>query len=94
MFWYKVDYEGDNNEKTHGYDNSPTKTDGCVRNQAKEYENEKDEEFNGDTSDINDTNKSKLSKDKIKYSLISILLAKTFLLKVIQEFIFSINTYE
>ena len=42
-FWHKVDYEGDANEKTHGYDDSPSETDGCVRNLAKEDENEEDE---------------------------------------------------
>ena len=45
MLWHKVDYDSDTNEKTHGYDDSPSKTDGCVRNLAKEHENEEDEEF-------------------------------------------------
>ena len=43
---------------------------------------------------INDTNESKLSKDKIEESLVIRLLAKTFLLKIIQADVFSINTYE
>ena len=30
-FLNKVDYKGDTNEKTHGYDDSPSETDGCVR---------------------------------------------------------------
>ena len=34
-FWHNVDYEGDTNEKTHGYDYSPSETEGCVRNLAK-----------------------------------------------------------
>ena len=43
---------------------------------------------------INDTNESKLSKDKTEEALLNRLLAKDFLLKVIQAVIFSINTYE
>ena len=39
LFWHKVDYRGDTNEKTHGYDDSSSKTDGCVRNLAKEHKN-------------------------------------------------------
>ena len=66
MFWNKVDYEGDNNDKIRGSDYSQSETDGCVRNLDKEYENEEDGEFKEDTSEINDTNKSKLSKDKPK----------------------------
>ena len=65
-FLHKVDYEGDNHEKTHSYEDSPSGTDGFVRNLAKEHENEEDEEFKEDTSEINDTNESKLSKDKTK----------------------------
>ena len=41
-FWHKVEYRGDNNEKTSGSDDSPSETDGCVRNLAKLHENEKD----------------------------------------------------
>ena len=65
-----------------------------MRNLTKEHENEEDEEFKEDTSEINDTNKSKTSKDKTKKALIISLLAKTFSLKVIQAVIFSINTYK
>ena len=61
---------------------------------AKEHENEEDGEFKEDTSEINDTKKSKLSKDKNKEALISSMLAKKILLKVTQVVIFSINTYE
>ena len=43
LILHKVDYEGDTNEKTHGYDSSTSETDGCVRNLAKEHENEEDE---------------------------------------------------
>ena len=44
-FWHEVDYEGDTNEKAYGSDHSPSETDGCVINLAKEHENEEDEEF-------------------------------------------------
>ena len=43
---------------------------------------------------INDTNESKNSKDKTEEALIIRILAKNFLFKVIQEIIFSINTYK
>ena len=42
LFRNKVDYRGDTNEKTHGSDDSPSENDGCVRNLAKEHENEED----------------------------------------------------
>ena len=64
MFWDKLDYKGNTNEKTRGSDDSPSETGGCVRNLAKEHEYEEDEEFKEDNSEINDTNESKLSKDK------------------------------
>ena len=35
-----------------------------MRNLVKEHENEEDGEFKEDNSEINDTNESKLSKDK------------------------------
>ena len=89
-FLHTVDYEGDTNKKTHGSDYSPSETDSCVRNMAKEHEKEEDEESKEDTSEINDTNESKLSKYKTKESLISSLLDKHFSLKVIQAVIFSI----
>ena len=94
FFWRKVDYKGDTNEKTHGYDDSPSETDGCVRNLAKEHVYEENEEFKEDTSEINNTNESKIIKGKTEESLISSLLAKTFSLKLTQEFIFFVNTYE
>ena len=65
-----------------------------MRNQTKEQVSEEDKTFKEDSSEINDTNKSKLSKDKTKEALISSLLAKSFYLKVTQAVIFSINTYK
>ena len=64
MFWYEVYYKGGTNEKTHGSDDSPSETDACVRNLEKDNGNEEDEEFREDTSVINDTNESKISKNK------------------------------
>ena len=55
MFWNKVDYKGNTNDKTHGSDDSPNENYGCVRNMAKEHENEEDEDFKKDASEINDT---------------------------------------
>ena len=65
-----------------------------MRNLAKEHENEEDEEIKEDTSEINDTNESKISKSKTEEAVIIILLAKTFSLELTQAVIFSINTYE
>ena len=48
----------------------------CVRNLDKEHENKEDDKFKEDTSLINDTNKSKVSKDKQEEALIILLLAK------------------
>ena len=42
LFQHKADYKGDINQKTHGSDDSPSKTDVCVRNLVKEHENEDD----------------------------------------------------
>ena len=42
-FRNKVDCEGDTNEKTRGYDNSPSETDAFVRNLDREHENEEEE---------------------------------------------------
>ena len=42
-FWHKVDYEGDNNQKTHGYEYSPSETEGLQRHLAKENENKENE---------------------------------------------------
>ena len=39
-FKNKEYYIGDTNKKTCGYDDSPSETDGCVRNLGKENENE------------------------------------------------------
>ena len=66
MFWHKLDYTGNTSEKTHGSGDSPSEPDGCMRNLAKEYENEEDKEFKKDTSEINNTNESKLVKVKYK----------------------------
>ena len=60
----------------------------------KEHYNEDGDEFKEDTSVINDTNESKISKDKNKKALIICLLSKTLSLKVIQTVIFSLNTYK
>ena len=49
-----------------------------MRNLAEEYVNEEDEEFKDDTSEINDTNKSKISKGKTEEYVISSLLAKEY----------------
>ena len=38
-FRHKIDYEGDTNEKTHGYEYSPSENEGCNRNLEKEHEN-------------------------------------------------------
>ena len=91
MFWHKVDYEGDTNEKTSGYGDSPSEIYNCVRNLYKECENEEDEEFKENTSVMNDMNEYKISKDKTEEALIIRLLSKIFSLKVIQTIIFSIN---
>ena len=94
MFNHKVYYKGDTNEKTYDSDDSPSETDGCVRNLAEENENEDNKELKQDTSEINDTNESKISKGKTEEYVVSSLLAKTFSLKLIQAVIFSIDTYE
>ena len=65
-----------------------------MQNLPKEHENQEDKEFKEDTSEINDTNESKLSKYKTEEALISSLLANIFSLKVTQAVIFSINTYK
>ena len=44
-FWHKVDYKGDTNYKTRVSGDSPSETDGCVRNLTKEHENEEYEEL-------------------------------------------------
>ena len=45
VFRHKVYYKGDTNDKTHGSNNSPSETGGCVRNLAKEHVNGEYEEF-------------------------------------------------
>ena len=65
-----------------------------MRNLAKENENEEVEEFKEDIFEINDINESKLSKDDTEEAIISSLLAKIFLPKVIKDVIFYINTYK
>ena len=87
-FRHKVDYKGDTNEKTHGSDYSPSETEVCKRNLAKEHGNEEDEEFKEDNYEINDTNESKLSKNKTEEALISSLIVKNVSLKLIQAVIF------
>ena len=42
-----------------------------MRNLAEEHENEEDEEFKEDTSEINDTNEPKTSKSKTEEAVIS-----------------------
>ena len=64
-----------------------------MRKLTKEHENEEDEEFKEDTSEISNTNESKMSKDKTKEFLTRSLLAKKFSLKSSQAVIFSMNTY-
>ena len=54
LFKNKVYYRGGTNYKTHGSDYSPNETDGCAGNLSEENENEEDEEFSEDTSEIND----------------------------------------
>ena len=65
-----------------------------MRNLSKCHEDEEYEELKEDTSNINDNNESKLSKDKTKEALIRSLLEKYLSLKVTQAVIFSINTYK
>ena len=54
-FKNKEDYIGDTNQKTRGSDNYPSATGGSERNLGKEHENEQDEEFSENTSEINDS---------------------------------------
>ena len=53
-FKNKEAYIGDTNQKTRGYNDSPSETDGCARNLSKEYKNEEYEEFSENTSEVND----------------------------------------
>ena len=93
-FWHEVDNKCDTNEKNRVSYDSASETEGCVRNLAKENENEEVEEFKEDIFEINDINESKLSKDDTEEAIISSLLAKIFLPKVIKDVIFYINIYE
>ena len=43
VFCNMVDLKCDTNQKTHGDDDSPIETGGCVRNLIKEHGNEQDE---------------------------------------------------
>ena len=61
---------------------------------AEEHENEEDEEFKEDNFEINDVNKSKISKVITEEDVISTLLAKSVSVYVIQSVIYSIDTYE
>ena len=54
-FKNKEDYIGDNNQKTSGSDDYTSESDGSARNLGKEHENEQDEEFSENTSEINDS---------------------------------------
>ena len=63
-------------------------------NLAEEHDNKRDEELKENTSEINDTNESKISKYTTEEDAISSLLAKTFSLKVTQALIFSIYAYK
>ena len=77
--------------KTHGSEDSQSKTYDCVRNLSKKHENEEDEYFKEDTSEINETNESKLSKDQIEEAVIRSLLAKQISNKVTQAVIFPLT---
>ena len=69
MFCHKVDYKGDTNDNTHGYEYSPNETNDSVRTLEKEHENEEDEVFKEDASVIND--KMNLNLVKIKQKKLS-----------------------
>ena len=58
------------------------------------HENEDDEEFKEDTSVINDTNESKISKDIKEEALLNRLLAVNSPLKVIHSVILYIHIYK
>ena len=83
----KEDYIGDTNEKTRGSYDSPSETHGFPRNLDEEHENEEDEEFSENTSEINDSIKLKISKGITEEDVIISLLDKKILLKVIKAVI-------
>ena len=80
--------------RTRGCNDSPSETDGCASNLGKEHENEEDDEVIGNTPEIKDSIKSKINKVITEEDVIISLLAKHFLLKVIEAVILSIDTYE
>ena len=86
-FKNKEDYIGDTNEKTRGSYDSPSETHGFPRNLDEEHENEEDEEFSENTSEINDSIKLKISKGITEEDVIISLLDKKILLKVIKAVI-------
>ena len=51
----KEDNSGDTNGKMHGSNDSPSETDGCVRNLGKENKNEEYEEYIETTPEISDS---------------------------------------
>ena len=83
-FKNKEEYIGDTNEKTRGYDDYPSATDGCVRNLGEEHENEEDEEYSETTPEINYSIKSKISKGTTEEYVIISLFANNFSPKVIK----------
>ena len=78
----------------HGSNDSPSETDGCVRNLGKEHENEEDEEYSETTPKINDSIKSKISKGITEEDFIISMLAKHLSLKLIIAVILSLDTYK
>ena len=71
-FRHKVGYRGDTDKNNSCSDDSPTVIDDFLRNLDKEYENEDYEESKENTSVINNTNGSKISKDKNKNHLLTV----------------------
>ena len=65
-----------------------------MKNLGKYHENEDNEEFIENNSDINDSIKSKISKGITKEDVIISLVYKNFLLKLIKVVILSIDTYK
>ena len=65
-----------------------------MRNLSEEHENEEDEEFSENNSEIKDSNKSKISKGITEEDVIISMLAKKISLKVIKAVILSIDTYK
>ena len=84
---------GDTNKETHVSNEYRSETDVCTRNLAKEHENEEDEEFSENNSEINDSIKSKISKGKTEEDVI-ISILENFLAQSNPRSYFSIDTYE